>query len=156
MTAFDLFVISRPRIYRQVDHCAANLRNIGLACQIYANEHDGKFPDSFEALLQTGDIMPDYLICRGSNDTEAPGASSAEWASHLSEGGHVSYVYVGKGLTQSVPNPQSVVVAYEPLGNHPGEGTNFVFADGRVRRLDDKKAKALIAAIPTTRPTTAP
>src|SRR5665213_331349 len=130
--------------------CAANLKNIGLAIQIYANSHDGRFPATFEELLLTTDLTPEIFVCPDSNDVPAPGNTAADQATHLRAGHHLSYVYVGKGLTMSVLNAANVVVAYEPLKNHHGDGSNFFFADGHVEWIAANAAKALIAAHPAT------
>jgi prepilin-type processing-associated H-X9-DG protein len=132
--------------------CASNLKNIALAIQIYANSHDGRFPATFEELLVTTDLTPNIFVCPESNDDPASGVTAAVQASHLRDGHHLSYVYVGSGLTMSVPNAATVVLAYEPLTNHHGDGINVLFADGHVEWMTANWAKALIAAHPATQP----
>ena len=137
-------------------YCAANLKNIGIACLMYADRHNGNFPDTLEETLRTTGLTVASLICPATNDDPAPGETAAEQIARLHEGHHLSYVYSGKGLTTSVPNPSTVILAYEPLSNHKGDGANFLFADGHVQWMEAREAKALIAAIPATQPTTAP
>ncbi|HZK81873.1 MAG TPA: H-X9-DG-CTERM domain-containing protein [Humisphaera sp.] len=132
------------------------MKNIGLECQIYSSNHNGRFPATFEELLRNTDLTSDIFVCPETNDVRAPGDSVAEQADHLAVGHHLSYVYVGNGLTTSVPSPSTVVVAYEPLSNHRGAGSNFLFADGHVEWIAATAAKALIATHPATQPTSAP
>jgi prepilin-type processing-associated H-X9-DG protein len=140
--------------------CARNLGEIGSACKAYAVAHNGHFPDSLEEIMRTTDALTaEHFICPKTGDVPAPGKSAAEQAAHLSEGGHLSYVYAGKGLTSTIPPPYAVVLAYEPPANHHGgvgSGSEFLFADGHVEWKFAKDAAALIAAIPATQPTTAP
>src|SRR5665213_4345471 len=124
--------LGKARPEAQRIKCASNLKNIGLAIQIYAESHHGHYPATFEELLVTSDLTPDTFVCPESNDDRAPGDTAADQASHLRDGHYLSYVYVGGKLTTSASNPASVVVAYEPLTNHHGDGINVLFADGHV------------------------
>jgi prepilin-type processing-associated H-X9-DG protein len=116
--------LNRAREQAQRVKCASNLRQIGQAAQLFANDHNGNFPD-----------------------TAAPGPDSKTQASNLRSGGHLSYVYVGKGLS-AVTGPGATgkaVVAYEPLTNHANAGTNVLFADGHVEFFPAAQAKQIIA-----------
>jgi prepilin-type processing-associated H-X9-DG protein len=121
--------------------CATNLRTIGMGVQMYANENKGRFPDDFAALVLTQDITSECFVCLGTNDTRAEGPTTQAVATNLTAGGHLSYVYTGKGM--SLSSPRSAVVAYEPPSNH-GDGMNVLFADGMVRWLSPKHALKLL------------
>ena len=41
----------------------SNLREIGLAIQMYANANHGRFPDDFATLLRTQDLTPEVFVC---------------------------------------------------------------------------------------------
>jgi prepilin-type processing-associated H-X9-DG protein len=67
-------------------------------------------------------------------------------ASELSlQGGHCSYVYLGKGLSPATV-PATRVIAYEPLGHH-GDATNFLYGDGHVEFVRGPKARKIIAEL---------
>lgn len=154
--------------------CASNLRQIGLAIQMYANDHDGRLPDDFGQLLLHADITADTFVCPMSQD-EYPttGQTLEEQAAALSTPGHCSYVYFGRGL--SMPLDADRVIAIDRPANH-GEGAappslpnvNVLYADGRTEWVDREAAVKLLTELgfektergwrdppSTTQPTTA-
>ena len=66
-------------------------------------------------------------------------------------GGHLSYLYNGRGLSTGTATDQTVV-AYEPLTNHENDGGNVLFGDGHVEFFN---RAALQKILPTTSPSTA-
>lgn len=127
--------------------CASNLRQIGQAAQLFANDHNGNFPDTPEQLLAHSDLESIVFVCPSSNDTAAPGADSRTQAANLRAGGHLSYVYVGKGLsvTSGPGATGKAVVAYEALTNHANGGINVLYSDGHVEFVPPQQAMQLIA-----------
>lgn len=113
--------------------CASNLKQIGAALLLYSNENQNQYPPDLETALATQDISSDAFVCPSGNDTPAPGADAATQAKNLSAGGHLSYVYLGKGMTNA--EPPDKVVAYENPGAHGGDGMNVLFGDGHVEFL---------------------
>jgi prepilin-type processing-associated H-X9-DG protein len=114
---------------------------------MYAHENAGRFPDGFEQLLLTQDITSEVFCCPSSNDERATGESTPDLAKALSQPGHLSYVYAGKGLNASAP--KDAVLAYEKPDNHNKDGMNVLYADGNVefvRRDDSARMVAEIAA----------
>jgi prepilin-type processing-associated H-X9-DG protein len=141
--------LNRAREMANRVHCAGNLRQIGQGILMYANENRGQFPDTLDRVMATQDLTADVFVCPSSQDTPAPGATAQAQAQGLSKGGHLSYVYVGKGMTSRIlssPNAGRTVVAYEPMTNHRNDGTNVLFADGHVEFLPAAQAKSVIAA----------
>ena len=139
--------LNRAREQAQRVKCASNLRQIGQAAQIFANEHNGNFPDTFEPLLTHADLTSEVFVCTSSNDTAAPGPDTKTQAANLARGGHLSYVYVGKGLN-ALSGPGATgkaVLAYEPLSNHSNGGINVLFSDGHVEFVPAAQAKQIIA-----------
>jgi prepilin-type processing-associated H-X9-DG protein len=139
--------LNRAREQANRVKCASNLRMIGQGIMMYANENRGQFPDTLERVLTTQDLAPADFVCPASQDTPAPGATAQAQAQSLSKGGHLSYVYVGKGMTSRVltsPNAGRTVLAYEPLTDHRNDGANFLFADGHVEFLPAAQAQQAI------------
>ncbi len=124
--------------------CAWNLRTIAGYVQMYANEHGGAFPADFATLRLTQDVASERFICDDTQDTPAAGSTEQQVAANLTAGGHLSYVYAGKGLT--LKSPANAVVAYEPLSNHR-DGMNVLFADGHVQWLNAAQGRRLIAEL---------
>jgi prepilin-type processing-associated H-X9-DG protein len=63
-----------------------------------------------------------------------PGVVAELTAAEAESPGHkhcLSYVYAGGALTQDTAK-EMTIVAYEPLENHDGAGTNVLFGDGHV------------------------
>jgi prepilin-type processing-associated H-X9-DG protein len=134
----------RGRVPPSNRKCASNLRQIGLACIMYAYaDPQGRFPPSFEVVLSTQDITSEVFCCPSSADERAKGATTQATVAQLSAGGHLSYIYVGSSVTNK--DAADVVVAYEPLKNHGGSGMNVLFADGHVEFLTAAQGQALTA-----------
>jgi hypothetical protein len=77
--------------------CASNLRQIGQAVQMYANENHGVFAPDMATLLLTQDLTSEAFICGATHDTRASGPTTQAVAANLGAAGHLSYVYSGKG-----------------------------------------------------------
>lgn len=141
--------ISRSRYSDNRVRCAANLRQIGQACMMYADaDPQGRFPGRFEDLLLTQDITSEVFICPESDDERAVGPTTQAAVAQFSTPGHLSYIYVGSELTTKDLPDSTLVVAYEPLKNHHGNGMNVLFADGHVEVLPAVDGKALSAVAP--------
>ena len=125
--------------------CANNLRQIGLACLMYANVHADQYPDTLSTVLRDEDITSDVFVCPSSNDTPATGPTTQAIVANLTAGGHLSYIYVGKGLTSAAPS--GAVLAYEPLTNHGGAGMEVLYADGHVEFQDTVTARKIVSEL---------
>ena len=142
--------MSRQQRYADVRRCTTNLRVIGQGVYMYANANGGTFPDTIDKLITTQGMVAEHFVCPHAPDTPAPGATAQAQAANLSKGGHLSYLYVGKGMSTAQPPPDlagKTVLAYEPLTNHDGSGANFVFADGHVEWMDAPRAQAFIGEL---------
>jgi prepilin-type processing-associated H-X9-DG protein len=138
--------------------CASNMKQIGLAAIMYANDHGGAFPDDLETILAREDLTPAVLNCPTTADTPATGDTTQAMLEGFRKPGHVSYVYVGKGLT--LKSPPDAVVLYEPLSNHTndgmkvwserladrtGDGMNVLFTDGHVEWLGNEDGRTILS-----------
>ena len=136
--------------------CASNLRQIGQAILLYANENNGRYPDKLQTLLLTEEITSDVFTCPSSNDTAATGVTTQAIANNLTAGGHLSYIYVAKGMNLKTIG-DNVVVAYDPLTNHEGTGSNVLFGDGHVEFVPAAKFKSILPKLTAaTEPVTFP
>jgi prepilin-type processing-associated H-X9-DG protein len=121
---------------------ASNLRQMGQAIQMYANENKGKFPEEIGQLPATQDLTADVFVNpRKGSDPPPPdamrGEAAAAWVRENSD-----YGYLGTG--KDVRADSGVVVAFEkPHGL--SDGINILFADGRVEFLPMDAANTAIA-----------
>lgn len=111
--------------------CASNLREIGQAILLYANDHGGAFPSDFGRLLIHGNLNPEIFTCPSSNQDKAIAPTTREVAALLKHPDHCSYVYLAAGLTRAAPADTVIVV--ERVENHEQEGVNVLTADGNVK-----------------------
>jgi hypothetical protein len=103
-----------------------NLKQIGLACLMYAQEHDGEFPMDLRPLTKYIGGEKNRRLFLSSWSTTAPGPMSnvMEWT---------DFVYIPGATTSS---PAERVVAYQPPGQYPELGANILFREGHVEWFD--------------------
>jgi prepilin-type processing-associated H-X9-DG protein len=107
-------------------------------------------------LLLHGDVTADIFVSPMSNDTPATAPTMQAIADLLTAGGHLSYVYLGRGLTTQTATA-GTIVAYEKL-SIAGNGANVLYGDGHVEWDDAKFVtqvidKAASGIFPVTMPT---
>jgi prepilin-type processing-associated H-X9-DG protein len=134
---------------------AANLRSIGQCIVLYCNDNSDQYPDSFATILLNEDVTSGIFINPASNDTPAVGPTTQAVANQLTVGGHLSYIYMGRGLNAKTVTPDTIVAYEIPLT--PPDGVNILFADGHVEWFDNTQAPRIIAKaasspIPVTMP----
>jgi hypothetical protein len=139
--------VSRP--INNVAKSAYNLRMIGQAIAQYAKTYHGEYPDSFQTLFLHEDLDSGQFINPASNDTPATGPTTQAIADQLVAGGHLSYLYVGRGLNAASVK-QNTVIAYEVLQT-PGDGGNVLFPDADVEYFDHVRFTAITARLTTRR-----
>jgi prepilin-type processing-associated H-X9-DG protein len=116
--------LSRARELAKRTVCAANLRGMGQACHIYANDHDDQFPPDLATLVKENMTTPLMHVCPSSGDTEGEATAALQGGP-----GTLRYHYIAG--QRGAGDPQNVLV-YEDLDNHNGEGGNILFLDGHV------------------------
>jgi prepilin-type processing-associated H-X9-DG protein len=147
---------------------ATNLKQIGLAMYMYANEHNHLFPDSLSTVLATEDLTSEVFVSPMTNDTRANGATTQAVVADFAKPGHCSYLYFAAGLSDT-DDPATVAACEAPRPNEPG--MNVLFLDGHVEFVANPAAQQLRAALavgpvawtstggitrPPTQPTTGP
>jgi predicted Zn finger-like uncharacterized protein/prepilin-type processing-associated H-X9-DG protein len=115
--------LNRAREVANRVKCASNMRQIGQGMLLYANDNKGQYPPDLATLMKAEQLDPNVFICPSSNDTPGKGPEDLS-------GNHLSYTYVGQGLTNMVP--RDAVVMYEKITDHNNDGTNVLFGDGHV------------------------
>jgi prepilin-type processing-associated H-X9-DG protein len=144
--------------------CASNLRQLGTAVQLYANENRGQLPPDWPALLTTQDLVPECFICPSRDLDRATGPNLQAVVASMLSGEHLGYVWTGHGLQQR-DLTATTVLAFDFENHMPKDaarntGMNVLFGDGSVEFVDESTAKAIwaqfIAGVrPILRPTTA-
>jgi len=114
-TAILLPALARARGSARRAGSAANLKQVYVAVDMYANDHKGKFPDDLETLVDKDLIQRELLNspCKPSDFTGP------------------SYIYITGFSAESDPRN---IVAYENPA-FSSEGTNALFVDGHVQWL---------------------
>jgi hypothetical protein len=103
---------NRDRVRRSA--CAAHLMEIGMACHLYADDHDENFPPSLKAMMPNYIDYPKILDCCSARSAGLPGPH---------------YLYV-PGLRAT--HAGNIILMYESLRNHGGRGFHVAFADAFV------------------------
>jgi len=136
--------------------CASNMKQIGLAAIMWANDHGGKFPDDLDTLIAHEDLPSAIFNCPSSSATPAQGPTTQAVLDDFHQEGRLSYVYIGKGLTTQ--SPADAVVMYELPDNHKDDdmsitselssgkkvhGMNVLYADGHTEWISGLEFEAL-------------
>jgi prepilin-type processing-associated H-X9-DG protein len=132
--------LSRARGTANQVKSASNLRQIGQAMLLYANENKGKYPKTPGELLLTQDIAIDAFV-NPATKTVVPGnLNKEEQAAWVNK--EMDYVYLGAGKDNTTP--ADVVVAHEKFRPN-AQGVNMLFGDGRVEFVIAPRARQLLA-----------
>jgi prepilin-type processing-associated H-X9-DG protein len=111
--------------------CGSNMRQIGQAIMLYANENKGKYPPDLAALIKTQDITWQVFVCPSGSTAPPPDIAGmpidakAKWVNDNSD-----YVYVGQGMNATA-GPETIVL-YEKPDAHGGQGMSILYGDGHV------------------------
>jgi prepilin-type processing-associated H-X9-DG protein len=136
-----LFSSCKQGAKKRRTNCSGNLKQIGLACLMYAGDYSGDYPPDLamlekEYILKAGKVYSCPKSAKGLRTI-----SSSEL-----QAGRVDYDYFGAGLRDDHKDAQRVVLAADKQGNHSDQWMNFLFADGHVegckaRDIDDAAKK---------------
>ena len=110
--------LSRAREMSKRTVCAANLRGLGQALYISAQDRkDGAFPPDLETLLEEKTVSRAKFICPSS-------------AASPDDGPHACYIYIPGSTTSS--HPTNILIYEKPDNHTDNEGANVLFQDGHV------------------------
>ena len=126
--------------------CLTNIRHVGMACRQYADDHEGRYPASFGALLKEGYLTTTTVFFCPSILTEPPADFPADFKAApldaLNRIDEASDYVLLHGVDGHTDN--DVIVVYERDGAHEGEGRSVFFADGHVRWQNEPKFQDLM------------
>jgi len=116
--------------------CMNNLKQIGVACQMYAADFDGNFPVDLN-ILAAQKYLPAFncYVCPGTKTTAAGNLEE------FSRGGYCDYQYFGMNLKEGPDTNKTILIA-DRTGNHR-DMFNIGFADGHVLRLSGKSLEEI-------------
>jgi hypothetical protein len=143
---------SKSNQQRQKKACERNLLTIYMALELYANEHEHRFPvvagavtseDALGLLVPRYTVASDVFVCPGSKDERIRSATplSKQRISYLYFMGRqptdTGAVLMADRWIDSKPKPKGATVfstdGAAPGNNHHKYGGNFLLADGDVR-----------------------
>ena len=130
--------------------CASNLRQIGQAVFLYAEDHNGLCPAKLDDLITATDLSPTVFVCPDSHDR--PADPKRPLAAQFAQPGHCSYRYLTPGVRLADLSDDAPMATEDPA-NHDNEGANVLFGDGHVEWFTIAGFRQLLA---TTRPATQP
>ena len=130
--------LNRAREQANMTKSAVNLRMIGQAAHLYANEHKGRLPDDLAATHEFVTNLDAYVNPR--SGTAAPvGLEGDELKAWINESS--DYVYLGAG--KSIRERADVVIAHEKTEGAT-RGIYILFMDGHVEFQEMPQARQTI------------
>jgi hypothetical protein len=134
----------------------SQLMLIGMAFRDYCTENN-EWPDSIPSfyMAKSHECPSSFFISPRRTETTAVGPSTQAIADQLADGGHCSYVYLGRGLTKDNLAPNTIIM-YELLTDSD-PGTAVLYADGHTEYVDAATAAKIVSrantgTFPVTRP----
>lgn len=122
LVALMLPALSQAKSKAQRISCVSNLKQIGLAARLYANDHEGTFPADFAGMSEFLS-SPKILVCPSDTDT----VPASDWPTFGPR--HLSYEYLTPGVVEEDTDPQAVMFQCT-IHN------NVALVDGSVQMLD--------------------
>ena len=150
LAALLLPVISKSKEQGRSTACLSNLRQIGIALQLYVQDHDNKMPMMYDALISTNAaptnntidvVLSNYvgaahvLACPSDRkDFFAQTKSSYAWNSLINaqDADHMT-VFAMDFDPHSIPLVFDKEAFHSAIGN--GRGVNYLYADGHIKNL---------------------
>jgi hypothetical protein len=109
-------------------------------------------PIAFTPVEARRRIAHGYLASEYSGDTPATGPTTQAMLDDFARPGHLSYVYLGAGLTESTA-ARDIVIAYEIPTDENGQTSMVLLGERGIESLDRRQTAALLRAVAaSTRP----
>lgn len=144
LAALLLPALSRSKATAQRIHCVSNLRQMGLAAQVYTDDHAGSYPAAYTSGEINGtpaSIAWDLTTIQGPVPTVVPGllwqghgnkqiqqcpsfAANANWFADPYTGYNYNTSYLGHGQFESIPEPAKAADVRQPA-------RTVIFGDGQ-------------------------
>jgi len=105
--------------------CASNMKQIGNALMMFANEHGGKYPDKLSDLVATEGLTTSVFVCPSSSAESSTATTPDQIGTDLADPKYCSYVYVKENAGK-----EDKAVLYEALDDHEKVGMSILFGDG--------------------------
>lgn len=112
---------------------SVQLRQIGMGLHQYAMDNKDWMPETSDGW--EGRLVPRYV-----------GDAGVFVSPHTPQAAGSSYVYLPPSRLSDLPDPSSVIVAYERPEASPSDRVPVLFADGRVEMLSEAELEAALAA----------
>jgi prepilin-type processing-associated H-X9-DG protein len=123
--------------------CGSNMKQIGQALLLYANENSQKYPPDLGTLLVTQEITAEVFLCPSTGLT--PPSGLGQWTREKQVAwvnANTSYAYRGAGKTNTLP--KSYILLYEKLDHPDGSGINVLYGDGHVEFKPANEARQIL------------
>jgi prepilin-type processing-associated H-X9-DG protein len=127
MISILLPALNRAREVANRVKCANNMRQIGLAMELYKNDNHGAYPPDLGILTKTEDLAASVFACPSAPTVVPSGLSAdqtADWVDTNSD-----YIYTGSGLSGTLD--PAYILLYEKDADHR-DGMNLLYGDGHV------------------------
>lgn len=132
LIAILLPAIAQSRTIAQRITCGANLKSIGMAMLVYANDNDGEFPTPgkwCDLLIEQADATEKQFTCPAAEqkDTGSYAMNPAVEKMGINSPADMVLIFESQPGWNQVGGPELLTI-----DNHQGEGINILFVDGHV------------------------
>jgi competence protein ComGC len=130
LAAMLLPALNKAKEKAMMSNCFGNIKQIELACTMYAEDNQNQLPPDLATLEKNGAIPHGYLVCPADRDAKAKQESS--------------YLYFGKGFKLDEMDATTILIA-EKSRSHGPNCLIIGFGDGHVGRLSGAPGSDLSA-----------
>jgi len=111
--------------------CSSNLKQLGIALYMYAQDYEGYFPDSYESFtnLYSKYASSQVFWCPSDVNNKKVPKTIDNWEIDGENSSRISYEYI-LGLSKN--DVDAVIVRDNTPTNHDGKGVWALFVDGHV------------------------